>query len=108
MGKGSINQAPPAYPHSRLPECTSVIFSFPCKSAHLQEARHACHRTARRQSRPVTVPAESTADGQGLERIFLVAGIHLLVWSESDSGAFLIYAETCVSTGTLEFSGSGG
>lgn len=107
MRNGSINPAPPVYLHSALSECCSVIFSVPCKRAHLQEGRHACHQTARRQSRPVTGPAESTSDVQGLERIFPVAGIHLLVWSESDSGALLIYAETCTSTGTLEFSGGG-
>lgn len=104
---GSINQAPPVYLHSTLSEGSSVIFSFTCKSAHLQEARHACHRTSRRQSRPVTVPAESASHVQGLERICPVAGIHLHVCSGSDSGALLIYAETRMSTGTLEFSGGG-
>lgn len=61
-------------------------------------------RTVQRQSQR----RASRSDVQGLEGIYPVAGIHLPVWSESDSGALLIYAETCVSTGTLEFSGGGG
>lgn len=37
--------------------------------------------------------------------IFPVAEIHLLVWTESDTEALLIYAETCMSTGSLELTG---
>ena len=45
------------------------------------------------------------SDVQGLKMILPVAEIHLLVWTESDTGALLIYAETCMSTGSLELSG---
>lgn len=46
-------------------------------------------------------------DVWGLKLILPVAEIHLLVWTESDRRALLIYAETCMSTGSLKLSGSG-
>lgn len=46
-------------------------------------------------------------DVQGLQLILPVAEIHLLVWTQSDTGALLIYAETCVSSGFGRLSGSG-
>lgn len=50
---------------------------------------------------------ETMYDVYGLKIILPVAEIHLLVSTESDTGALLIYAETCMSTGSLELSGSG-